>query len=173
MVGAVKVAGVRTANDDGVALLFARSGVLVIGRSARQNRLLRCAGGTVFAASALGAAAIGVGHVVNIGLGLWLSAAAVVLVAVSTVLVAVAWIVAVRQRRQFRSGTLEPTISVEAVKWARSAGRQGRITVSLGLTNDAVHEFTATGLASVQLAQEFAAMLRVTPASEADIVAVQ
>lgn len=162
----------RTANGDGVALLFARSGVVVIDRSARQNRLLRFAGGTVFAASALGAAAIGVGHVVNTGLGLWLSAAAVVLIAVSAVLVAVAWIVAGRQRRQFRSGTLEPTISVEAVKWARSAGRQGRITVTLGLANDAIHEFTATGLASVQLAQEFATMLRVTPVSDAGIVAL-
>ena len=161
----------RTANDEGVALLFAETGVLVIERSAPHNRLVRYAGGAVFAASALGAAAIGVGHILNFGLGLLVSAGAVVLIAVGAVLASVAWVMAGRQQRQFRSGKVEPTISADAVKWARSAGQQGQITVTLGLKNDAVHEFTATGLASVQLAREFAVLLRVAAPPDSGIVA--
>ena len=155
----VKVANVRTSAGESVTLVFEDTGVVVLDRSAPQSRLFRLAGLMVFAAVALGFAAVGVGHTVNVRVGLWLAAGAATLVAGSALIAAAAGFVAARTLRQARNGTGSPTLTADAVVWGRSDQQRGRVTVTLGLKDGTSREFSAYGMAGAQMAQQFGTLL--------------
>ncbi|MFB9180729.1 hypothetical protein ACFFX1_21510 [Dactylosporangium sucinum] len=157
----VKLSGVRTAADTPVTLLFVEAGVHVIDHSARRGRLLRLAGGAVFAAFAIAALGLGFGHAVNRDLGAALAAAALILAIAAGVTAFVVWLFALQAERTMRRGESAPDIAVDAVRWANSKPEHGRVEVTVGMADGTIHTFHAVGMAGPELARQFGRLLAV------------
>ena len=165
IVTAVKVLHVRTAAGKAASLRFDEAGVYLLDRSLNRDRLLRAAGGFVFAGIGLCVVGTGAGHSVSAGLGFVLSIAGIVLVVGGGLLAATGWLQAARLARAVASDSSVPTIARHTVAWARSSRQRGLVTVVVGTADGATHEFIAGGGAGVQLAREFAELLGVAESS--------
>lgn len=158
---AVKLADVRTSNGESATLLFSDVGIYVLDRSERHSRLFRISGTAIFAAIAVAAASIGVGHTVNVRLGQWLSFVALVLGVGSAAVAAVAWVMSKASERRLRTGA--PALTAGDVRWARSTDERGRIVVTLGVADGTTREFSAQGMTGVHLARQFGTLLGIEP----------
>lgn len=164
---AVKLTGVQATTGTSVTLLFVECGVHVLDDAVHRSRVMRVAGGVVFAAIGLAALGMGVGHAVNAGLGAGLSIAALVLAMAAGLAALAALVHAARAERRLRRGDVAPTLAVESVAWAQSAQRRGRVTVTLGLADGGSCEFSAAGVTGTELAHQFGWMLGLAASPEA------
>lgn len=164
----VRLPGVRTPTGAPVTLLFAEGGVHVLSTTGRRRLLFRVAGGAVFAAVALAAVGLGVGHGLEPALGANLTAAAVALAAAAGATATAAWMLNIRAERALRRDRTRPDIAVDQVAWARSTQHEGDVRVVVGMTEGDTHEFSAGGFTGVQLARQFGQLLEADSRRVAD-----
>ena len=149
----------RTSSGAPVTLLFDGSGVHVLHAANWGRRLFRIAGGAVFAAVALAALGLGVGHAVKPLLGTALAVAAPALAAAAGIAAVTAWAQNARLERAHRHDRAEPDIAIDLVAWARSSQHDGRVHVVVGMADGSNHEFIAGGATGMQLAHRFGELL--------------
>ena len=159
----------RTSTGASVTLLFVESGVHVLDAAGWRRRLFPIAGGAAFAAVALVAIGLGIGHAVKPVLGTAMALLGLAFGVAAGITAVTAWVLNLRAQRARRHDGSRPDISLERVAWARSSRHDGRVHVVVGMTDGSSLEFIAGGATGMQLGHRFGQLLAaVEPGRAAD-----